>query len=248
MTLPPTRRLYLENEYGFEVEATLLEVRGNSVACDRTCFYPGGGGQPPDKGEIQLENGMVLEIDSAFTDEGAVIWHVLLAPPPELTRGEKVRLVLNPAHRLALMRYHTALHVLNTIALRDYDAWITGVQIGPDYSRIDFKLESISASITVELESRTNAVLAEGHPVRAYYLSEKEFRGRPDLLRTLTVKPPIQDGSVRVIEILGFDAQACGGTHVRSTAEVGQLSIFKIENKGRLNKRVYVRLSSNMLS
>jgi len=134
------------------------------------------------------------------------------------------------------------LHVLNTIALRDYDAWITGVQIGTDYSRIDFKIEGFSAALCAELESKVNAVLQAAHALKSYDVPEEEFRQRRDLLRTLDAQPPVHRGRVRVVEIEGFDAQACGGTHVHSTTEVGKFSIFRTENKGRINKRLYVRL------
>jgi misacylated tRNA(Ala) deacylase len=243
MPLPATTRLYLQDEYCFESAASLLWIHQDALALDRTCFYPGGGGQPPDEGEIQLEDGTVMEISSAFSDAEGVIWHVSRTQPPSAVPGQPVRFVINMVRRLALMRYHTVLHVLNTIALRDYDAWITGVQIGVDQSRIDFKLENFSPVLMAELETKVNAVLLEDHPVKSYYLTEEEFRGRPDLLRTLQVKPPGVDGRVRVVEIEGFDAQACGGTHVHSTAEVGRFSIFRTENKGKLNKRLYVRLA-----
>ena len=146
------------------------------------------------------------------------------------------------SRRLALTRYHTVLHVVNTIALRDYAGWITGVQIGVDYSRIDFKLEGFSPALCAELETKVNAVLVRDLALRAYYLPEQEFRAREDLLRTLEARPPVIDGRVRVVEIVGFDAQACGGTHVSSTRELGRFSIFRTENKGKINKRLYVRL------
>ena len=140
------------------------------------------------------------------------------------------------------MRYHTVLHVLNTIALRDYNGWITGVQIGVEYSRIDFRVDGFSAATCAELERKVNAVLQENHALVAYNVPEEEFRRRDDLLRTLEAKPPVSHGQVRVVEIQGFDAQACGGTHVRTTSEVGRFSIFRTENKGKINKRLYVRL------
>ena len=140
------------------------------------------------------------------------------------------------------MRYHTVLHILNTIALRDYQGWITGVQIGVDYSRIDFKLENYSAAVCAELEQKVNAVIAANHTIKSYAIKEDEFHRREDLLRTLEVKPPISHGLVRVVEIEGFDAQACGGTHIHSTSESGRFSIFRTENKGRINKRLYLRL------
>jgi misacylated tRNA(Ala) deacylase len=136
------------------------------------------------------------------------------------------------------------LHVLNTIALRDFGGWITGVQIGVDYSRIDFKLDGFSAALATELERKVNAVLDANRALRAYYIPEAEFRTRVDLLRTLEVQPPVSAGRVRVVEIEGFDAQACGGTHARTTGEVGRFSIFRTENKGKVNKRLYVRLGA----
>lgn len=237
-----TARLYLDDDHCFEADATVLAVRGNEIAFDRTCFYPGGGGQPPDQGQVRLEGGGVMRVNSVHADPGGVIWHACAEPPPAGIVGRRVRLMLDCERRLALTRYHTVLHVLNTIALRDYGGWITGVQIGVDYSRIDFKLEGFSAQMCAELEAKVNAVLAHNHALRAGYMPEEEFRRREDLLRTLEVKPPVSQGRVRVVEIEGFDAQACGGTHVASTAEVGRFSIFRTENKGRINKRLYVRL------
>ena len=243
MDTPPTVRLYLLDDHAFAAGARLLALRANALAFDRTCFYPGGGGQPPDTGSVRLQSGALLEITSTCSDPDEVIWHVSkTSPPPAARLGQPVHLVLDKDRRLALMRYHTVLHVLNTIALRDYAGWITGVQIGADYSRIDFKLEAFSPALVAGLEGKVNAVLAENHPLKSYYISEDEFRARPDLLRTLEVKPPVSHGQVRVVEIQGFDAQACGGTHVRTTSEVGRFSIFRTENKGRLNKRLYVRL------
>jgi misacylated tRNA(Ala) deacylase len=160
---------------------------------------------------------------------------------------QSVQLILNQDRRMALMRYHTVLHILNTIALRDYQGWITGVQIGAEYSRIDFKLENFSTVVCAELEQKVNAVIAGNLAIKSYAIPEDEFRQRTDLLRTLEVKPPISHGQVRVVEIMGFDAQACGGTHVHSTSEAGQFSIFRMENKGRINKRLYVRLEQSLV-
>jgi misacylated tRNA(Ala) deacylase len=238
----PTKRLYLQDDSCFEAEATVVAVRENAVAFDQTCFYPGGGGQPPDEGSFRAGNGQILEIVSAHADPEEVIWHTCKSAPPPDILGQPARLILNKERRLAFMRYHTVLHVLNTIALKDYGGWITGVQIGVDYSRIDFKLEGFSAAMSKEMEGKVNAILEENHAVKSYYLPEEEFRKREDLLRTLEAKPPVSHGEVRVVEIQGFDAQACGGTHVKTTSEVGRFSIFRTENKGKINKRLYVRL------
>lgn len=243
MQLAATKRLYLQDDHCFESEAMVIAVHGDEVAFDQTCFYPGGGGQPADEGFIILNNGDEIKVSSAYTDEDQVIWHVCDSAQSEDLIGQQVRLNINGERRITLARYHTVLHVLNTIALRDYNGWITGVQIGEEHSRIDFKIEDFSASMAVELENKVNAVLREGHALKSYSITEDEFRNREDLLRTLDVKPPVVNGMVRVVEIEGFDAQACGGTHVNSTADVGYFTIFRTDNKGKKNKRFYVKLS-----
>lgn len=238
----PTIRLYWQDDHCFETDASVVAIESDAVAFDQTCFYPGGGGQPPDQGTVAFTGGDVQNVASVRAGADDIVWHVLESPPPPGILGQPARLMLNRERRIALMRHHTVLHVLNTIALRDYDGWITGVQIGMDYSRIDFKFDSFSASLPVELEQKVNSVLAENRALKSYYLPEAEFRERKDLLRTLEVQPPVVEGKVRVVEIEGFDAQACGGTHVSTTTEVGRFSIFRTENKGRINKRLYVRL------
>jgi misacylated tRNA(Ala) deacylase len=242
MPVPPTARLYLDDDHCFAAEARVVAVRDGAIAFDRTCFYPGGGGQPADEGTATLPGGAVLDIVAARADADEVIWHAVRAVPAADIVGAPAQLALNRDRRRALTRYHTVLHVLNTIALRDYGGWITGVQIAVDYSRIDFKIDGFSAALGAELERKVNAVLAANRALRAYYIPEAEFRTRTDLLRTLAAQPPVSGGRVRVVEIQGFDAQACGGTHARSTAEVGRFAIFRTENKGKINKRLYVRL------
>jgi len=244
MQTSPTLRLYLQDDHRFETTAIVTAVHENAIAFDQTCFYPGGGGQPPDEGWIQFESGERLEIISAHADSDNVIWHECkTAPSPDLI-GKSVHLVLNKNRRLALMRYHTVLHVLNTITLKDYGGWITGVQINEEYSRIDFKVENFSPELSAELEKQVNLVLSGSYDLSSYYIAEEEFKNRTDLLRTLEAKPPITNGQVRVVEIEGFDAQACGGTHMHNTSEVGKFTIYRIDNKGKNNKRFYVRLDT----
>lgn len=240
--IAPTRRLYLEDDRCHRAEATVVAVREAALACDRTCFYPGGGGQPPDTGSVALADGTVLAVTGAHADADGVVWHATAPPPPAGAVGRAATLAIDGERRDALARYHTVLHVLNTVALRDHGGWITGAQIRTDYARIDFNLPGLPAALCDALERKVNAVLAANHPLRAYYVEEAEFARRTDLLRTLEARPPVVDGRVRVVEIAGFDAQACGGTHVAGTAEVGQFAIFRTENKGRNNKRLYVRL------
>jgi misacylated tRNA(Ala) deacylase len=220
----------------------VVAVSGRALAFDCTCFYPGGGGQPSDDGTVRVAGGDALEIVSAHADADEVVWHLTRSELSPALVGMPATLTVNLTRRIALTRHHTVLHVLNTIALRDYDGWITGVQIGVEQSRIDFKLDRLSAALCAELEAKVNAVLAGNHAVKAYDVSEDEFRARGDLLRTLDARPPVRDGRVRVVEIEGFDAQACGGTHVDTTSEVGRFAIVRTENKGKINKRLYVRL------
>lgn len=220
----------------------MVAVSERALAFDRTCFYPGGGGQPADDGTVRVGDDEPLEIVSAHADRDEIVWHLTRSSPAADLVGRPAKLCVNKARRLALTRYHTVLHVLNTIALRDYGGWITGVQIGVDRSRIDFKLDALSAALCEELEEKVNAVLAGDHAVKAYEVSEEEFRARDDLRRTLEARPPVSNGRVRVVEIEGFDAQACGGTHVGATSAVGRFTIVRTENKGRINKRLYIRL------
>ena len=239
-----TIRLYWEDDHCYEAEARVVGVEADAIAFDRTCFYPGGGGQPSDTGTVTLSSEEALEITSARTDGDEVVWHVVDGPIPSGSAGQSAKLSVNRERRIALARHHTVLHVLNTIALRDYAAWITGVQIGVDYSRIDFKWEGFSPAVSGELEKKVNAILEGKHLLRSYYIPEAEFEKREDLLRTLEAKPPVIAGRVRVVEIAGFDAQACGGTHATHTGELGRFSIFRTENKGKINKRLYIRLEA----
>jgi len=241
-SIPRTKRLYWDDDHCLVAEAMITQVLDQAFTTDRSCFYPGGGGQPPDTGFATFGNGETVEITSVHADPNEMIWHDC-SRPVFIGAGTKVRLAINAERRFVLARYHTVLHILNTIALRDYDGWITGVQIGVEYSRIDFKLSGFSPKIRIELEEKVNGVLSENRILKSYFVAQEEFSKREDLLRTLEAKPPVIDGCVRVVEIEGFDAQACGGTHVEDTSKIGVFSIFKTENKGKINKRLYVRLT-----
>jgi misacylated tRNA(Ala) deacylase len=239
-----TTQIYLEDAYCFEHDATVVSVSGNDIVLDRTCMYPGGGGQPPDRGEIALHSGLIPGVQTVSKGEGGVILHQCSGEVPPDVVGMDCHVKVDGVRRVALMRYHTALHVFNTVMLRTFDGWITGVSIGADGSHIDFKVDNYTEEMPKRIEQGVNLVLARNLPVKAYYVTEEEFHNRPDLLRTLEAKPPVENGRVRVVEIEGFEAQACGGTHVRNTAEVGTLSVVKVRSKGRNNRRFHVLLAS----
>jgi misacylated tRNA(Ala) deacylase len=240
----PTERLYLADDHPLQVSAAVVAVREGALALERSCFYPGGGGQPPDAGILRLPGGEAVPLASAQLDADGVLWHAATSALPDTLLGCTVLLEVDPRRRAALARYHTVLHVLNTVALRDHGGWITGAQIAVDYARIDFKLDGLPPEVRSDLEHKVNGVIADGRPLRSYYLDETQFNRSHDLLRTLEVRPPVHDGRVRVVAIEGFDAQACGGTHVRNTLELGSFRIERTENKGRINKRLYVRLEA----
>ncbi len=243
-----TTRLYLDNAYCFENEATVIAISGSAIVLDCTCMYPGGGGQPPDSGMISFNSGLTLNVQTVSKDENGRLLHNSTDTIPDTISGMACKVKLNKERRICLMRYHTALHVFNTVMLRMYNGWITGVGIGTENSRIDFKVDNYNPEMAGTLEREINTILSKKLPVKAYYISEDEFQNRPDLIRTLKVRPPIENGKVRVVEIEGFEAQACGGTHVRNTSETGMLTIKKVENKGKDNRRFIVELSVSAIN
>jgi misacylated tRNA(Ala) deacylase len=238
-----TPELYLQDPYLRAFDAEVVSARDGWCALSRTAFYPGGGGQPPDRGQLVVA-GDALPVDDVRDDDagqGSRIWHHV---GRELAPGTAVHGQLDWAWRYPLMRAHALMHVVNTVARDRYGGVITGVQLGADRSRIDLKLDGFLRDQLPDLERAVNAVLARGLAITAGTIPEDEFHRRPELVRTLDVRPPVVDGRVRVVEIAGFDAQACGGTHVHSTAEVGAARIVKFDNKGRDNKRFYWELAA----
>jgi misacylated tRNA(Ala) deacylase len=238
MTMDP--KLYLDDPYLRAFEAEVLASADGWCALSRTAFYPGGGGQPPDRGRLEA-GGEALEVTEVREDEAGRVWHRV---GRDLAAATAVRGELDWPWRHALMRAHALMHVVNTVARDRFGGVITGVQLGAERSRIDFKLAGFSREQIPELEAAVGEVLRRGLPVRAGSVSEEEFRRRPELVRTLDVKPPVIDGRVRVVEIVGFDAQACGGTHVHATSEVGRARVVKFDNKGKENKRFYWELEA----
>lgn len=233
-----TQKLYLDDPYRSDCVARVSRADAGWVTLSETVFYPGGGGQPSDTGILEVL-GLEHRVTEVRHDERGWVWHRCAA---EVPLGAAARGRLDWPRRYAFMRHHTLLHIVNAVVLTDYSGLITGVQIGEEQSRIDFALREFGREQIPALEARINEVIARGLSIDASVISEAEFCDRPDLVRTATVMPPVVDGAVRVVRIGGFDAQACGGTHVRNTSELGECAIIRFENKGKQNKRLYVGL------
>ena len=236
--MPDTLPLFRDDPYRRGCEATVLAVneRGG-IVLDQTVFYATSGGQPGDTGMLVL-GGVSLTIGATVPGESkAEIVHVPAEPASLASAGMPVRAEINWDRRHRHMRMHTALHLLCVLVKGD----VTGGQIGEAKSRLDFNLPE-GAPDRERLEDELNRLIAEGHAVSARWITDAELAARPALVRTMSVKPPMGTGRVRLIEIECFDLQPCGGTHVRSTREIGFVRVTQIEKKGKLNRRVRLAL------
>ena len=232
--------LYQTDSYLRETDATATRVEGTQVALDRTIFYAQGGGQPADHGTLQWDGGRARVID--VRKVGQDVLHTLDGPPP--SAGTAVHAALDWERRYALMRAHTATHVLDGVIWRDYGALVTGSAMEPGSARQDFELEHMSADFATEVERRTNAELGADREVRVRILPRAEALIIPDLIRTKINLLPIGIEQIRVVEIVGLDLQADGGTHVARTSEVGTIRIVGHESKGRINKRLRLAIEA----
>jgi misacylated tRNA(Ala) deacylase len=230
-----TEELFLKDAYLERFEARVVGLNGREAILDRTAFYPGGGGQPADKGTLGVGPIRASVVDARR--EGSGIVHVLDTAIPDTVRelnGE-----LDWERRYAHMRYHTALHALSGIIWKAFGAKVTGGQMRPDRARMDFSFPGEwTAEVVGEIERLTNEALEEERPVKVYELPREEALKNPDLIRTQVNLVPERVKTVRIVEIEGIDTQADGGTHVANTREVGELEITGHKSKGRQNKRV----------
>ncbi len=234
-----TEELFLKDAYLEEFEARVIKLAGREVVLDRTAFYPGGGGQPADKGTLRVGPVRAAVVDARREKGGAGgdVVHVLDTAIPETVR--EVNGALDWERRYAHMRYHTALHVLSGVIFRAFGAKVTGGQMRAGRARMDFSFPGEwTASVVGEIERLVNEALDEGRPVRVYEISREEALTNPDLIRTQVNLVPERVRTIRVVEVEGIDAQADGGTHVANTREVGSLEITGHKSKGRQNKRV----------
>lgn len=234
-----TEDLFSSDAYLRECKAKVVEVYDQGVVLDRTVFYARGGGQPGDTGVIRWKGGEV-HVEDAFKQNSQHVHQVLGAPPAE---GVSVTCELDWDRRYLLMRTHTALHALSGIVYRLYGAKVTGGNMEPGMARMDFELQTIGAEFAMEVEERLNIELEADRPVHVSFLPRAEALADPDLIRTKANLIPASVDPIRVVDIEGLDKQADGGTHVRSTAEVGKVRVAKTENKGKGFKRMRIELA-----
>jgi misacylated tRNA(Ala) deacylase len=217
-------------------EATLLVL-------DRTVFYPGGGGQPSDRGLVlRTSDGRSWTVQGARKVNGEIVHELESGGGDRPAVGDVVRLDLDWVRRLALMRTHTALHTLCGVVWRDYGAQVTGGNMEPGTGRMDFEFERMSGDLVDAIEATVNQELAAGREVRVAVLPRAEAFAIPDLIRTKVNLLPPGIEKIRTIEIVGLDLQADGGTHVANTREVGGIRVTGYESKGRINKRIRIEL------
>jgi len=235
-----TTPLFRDDAYLRTCEATVAKVNDRGgIILDRTVFYATGGGQPGDTGALEMDDGSRIAIATTVYDEDkSTIVHVPAEGQTTLAIGTQVTVHVDWPRRYRLMRMHTALHLLS-VAL---PFPVTGGQIGDPEGRLDFDMgdETIDRE---HLLATLNDLAAGDHAVTTEWITDEELDANPNLVKTMSVKPPRGSGRVRLVRIGGdIDLQPCGGTHVSRTSEIGQLDLGKIEKKGKLNRRVRIRL------
>ena len=235
-----TELLFREDGYLRDCAARVVSADERGIRLDRTVFYPAGGGQPGDSGVLRLASGKTIAIVDAV--KGDAPDEVIHIPAPGATLpapGTEVTAEIDWDRRHRLMRMHTCLHLLCSIV----PGAVTGGQVADGRGRLDFDVPGSSLDKEA-LASRLNALIAGAHSVGPRWITDDELAAQPGLIRTMSVKPPTGVGRVRLMEIPGVDLQPCGGTHVRNTAEIGPVSVTKIENKGRQNRRVIIAFAA----
>ena len=235
-----TELIFRDDGYARSCTAKVLAVDERGIRLDKTVFYPTGGGQPGDSGVLRLANGATIAVVDTVKGVGAdEVIHVV-APDATLPEpGAEIVAEINWERRHRLMRMHTCLHLLCAVV----PGAVTGGSVGDGRGRLDFDVPGASLDKEV-IATALNKLIAEGHEVTPRWIDDAELEAHPELVRTMSVKPPTGAGKVRLLEIAGVDLQPCGGTHVRNTAEIGPVEITKIENKGRQNRRINIAFAS----
>ncbi|MBV9347866.1 MAG: alanyl-tRNA editing protein [Pseudolabrys sp.] len=234
----PTDCLFRDDSYLKDCEARVLDVSERGIVLDRTIFYATSGGQPNDAGHLRTSAGTQISIGNVvFLDQGKTeIAHVPAPGAPPVVVGDAVTAVIDWEKRYARMRMHTALHLLS--AILPYA--VTGGSVGESESRLDFDIPE--AGLDKDATAKLADMVAADAAVTARWITDEELAANPGLVKTMSVKPPMGTGRVRLIEIAGLDLQPCGGTHVKKTGEIGKVSVTQVEKKGKQNRRVRLAL------
>ncbi len=227
--------IFRDDAYCRSCKATVLSAGPEGIRLDRTVFYPMGGGQPGDSGVLRWAGGEARIAETRKGEGHDEVVHVPAEGADLPEPGTEVEAEIDWERRHRLMRMHSCLHLLCAVLTGD----VTGGAVGDGKGRLDFNLPDTSLDKD-HIAAELNRLIAEDHPVRARWITVEELEASPQLVRTMSVKPPTGAGTVRLLEIEGVDLQPCGGTHVRRTGEIGPVRIGKIENKGRQNRRVNI--------
>lgn len=235
-----TARLELDDATLRQWTATVIAVDPEQgIVLDRSAFYPGGGGQPPDHGVLLWEGVQTRIVGARYGDD---VWLIPAEGDPIPAVGTAVQGAIDDPRRTALMRTHSGLHVLSGVVFRDFGALVTGSNMEPLEGRLDFNLEGIPEGFKESVEDAINAEVEADRAIRAYSLARDEAFAIPDIIRTATNLLPPEIEIVRIVDIDGLDVQADGGTHVASTRQVGRMRVVKVENKGKGFRRIRVAL------
>ncbi len=238
--MPVTDLLYLRDVELRSTEATVVDRRDDAVVLDRTVLYPTGGGQPHDTGTLAVD-GAELAVTQVKTDrEDRQVWHHLDGAAPAI--GSSVTVAVDWERRHQLMRTHSALHVLCGVIWNEWGVPVTGGNMEPLTARMDFEFDPLPEGFAGRIEELVNAEIAADRPITVEFLPRETALQDEDLIRTKVNMIPESVTEIRVVDIVGLDRQADGGTHVRSTSEIGRFEVVKTENKGKGNKRVRIQL------
>jgi len=227
--------IFRDDAYLRSCSAIVSAIDERGIRLDRTVFYPTGGGQPGDSGVLRRANGDIAIIDTIKGGAPDEVIHVPAPGTPFPAIGETVTAAIDWERRHRLMRMHTCLHLLCAVV----PGAVTGGQVSDGKGRLDFDVPG-AALDKEDIAAKLNALISADHAVTPRWITDAELAAHPELVRTMTVKPPSGQGRVRLLEIDGVDLQPCGGTHVRRTGEIGAIAIAKIENKGKQNRRVNI--------
>lgn len=233
--------LFRDDAYLKTATARVVAVGERGIELDRTIFYPLGGGQAGDMGALVRSSGeRVLIADTRKGAEFDSVIHIPAAGSVALEPGEEVSLEIDWARRYALMRLHTALHVMSCVVV----APVTGGNISPDKGRLDFDID-MSVLDAAKIERETNALIERAVATETVWITDEELDARPELVKTMSVQPPRGAGRVRLLRIPDIDLQPCGGTHVKNIAEIGTIKVLKIRSEGKKNRRVEIGLATS---